>query len=145
MSWRIFSAVMALLVAAGSQKGLAQQVLAEDPLKSLPGTDSAEVAGSGMPSVEDADIVALGLVPGRPLVRPLRTETPPAIDGVLDDPVWRTAAVITEFTQPAPAEGAPATEAIRDDRERDLEDPQQDLLIRQHQTNERVREVQLQQ
>jgi len=111
MSWRIFSAVMALLVAAGSQKGLAQQVLAEDPLKSLPGTDSAEVAGSGMPSVEDADIVALGLVPGRPLVRPLRTETPPAIDGVLDDPVWRTAAVITEFTQQAPAEGAPATEA----------------------------------
>ena len=53
----------------------------------------------------------LGLVPGRPRVTPTRTDTPPEIDGVLDDEAWVTAARITEFTQQSPIEGAPATEA----------------------------------
>ena len=53
----------------------------------------------------------LGLVPGRPRVAPPRTETPPVIDGVLDDGVWESAAHLTEFTQQAPIDGAPATEA----------------------------------
>jgi hypothetical protein len=53
---------------------------------------------------------SFGLVPGRPRVTPTRTDTPPRIDGVLDDPVWRTAAHLTEFTQQQPLEGAPATE-----------------------------------
>ncbi len=52
----------------------------------------------------------LGLVPGRPRVAPIPTETPPVIDGVLDDEVWNAAARITEFTQQSPIEGAPATE-----------------------------------
>jgi hypothetical protein len=51
-----------------------------------------------------------GLVPGRPTVRPTKIETPPDIDGQLDDAVWQRAAKITEFTQEAPVEGAPATE-----------------------------------
>ena len=33
------------------------------------------------------------------------------IDGVLDDEVWATAAHLTEFTQQAPLDGTPATEA----------------------------------
>ena len=53
----------------------------------------------------------LGLVPGRPRVAPPRTDTPPKIDGILDDEVWRSAAHLTEFTQQAPIDGAPATEA----------------------------------
>ena len=53
----------------------------------------------------------LGLVAGRPRVAPPRTDTPPAIDGILDDEVWASAAHLTEFTQQAPIDGAPATEA----------------------------------
>ena len=55
-------------------------------------------------------MAGFGLVPGRPTVRPPRTDTPPDIDGRLDDLAWRSAAAITEFTQQAPLEGAPATE-----------------------------------
>ena len=40
----------------------------------------------------------------------VRVEQGPEIDGVLDDPVWQTAAVINEFVQQEPDEGAPATE-----------------------------------
>jgi hypothetical protein len=53
---------------------------------------------------------AFGLLPGRPRVTPTRTDQPPRIDGVLDDPVWRTAAHLTEFTQQQPLDGAPASE-----------------------------------
>ena len=52
----------------------------------------------------------LGILAGRPIVRPGRTEAPPVIDGRLDDDVWRTATVITELVQQAPLDGAPATE-----------------------------------
>ena len=50
------------------------------------------------------------MVPDRPTVRPTRTDTPPDIDGRLDDEVWKTAALITEFVQQSPLDGAPATE-----------------------------------
>ena len=78
----------------------------------------AGTAGSGSPQLPPAGSLAgtqppmagFGLVPGRPTVRPPRTDTPPDIDGRLDDLAWRTAAAITEFTQQAPLEGAPATE-----------------------------------
>ena len=36
--------------------------------------------------------------------------TPPAIDGRLDEPVWRTAQAATDFVQRAPMGGAPATQ-----------------------------------
>ena len=58
----------------------------------------------------DANVENTGLVPDRPTVRPTRTETPPDIDGRLDDEVWKTAALITEFVQQSPLDGAPATE-----------------------------------
>ena len=52
-----------------------------------------------------------GILSGRPVLRPTRTETPPDIDGRIADEVWRNAAAITEFVQQAPLDGAPATEA----------------------------------
>ena len=38
------------------------------------------------------------------------TATPPAVDGRLDDAVWESAPVITDFVQHEPFEGRPATE-----------------------------------
>ena len=66
-------------------------------------------AGGGLAATQPP-MAGFGLVQGRPTVRPPRTDTPPDIDGRLDDVAWRTAATITEFTQQAPLEGAPATE-----------------------------------
>src|SRR5215471_17883863 len=43
-------------------------------------------------------------------LRAHRTETPPVVDGHLDDPVWKTAEVAGDFHQFEPNEGAPATE-----------------------------------
>jgi hypothetical protein len=43
-------------------------------------------------------------------VEPTPASDAPLIDGTLDEPVWRTAAVIDGFTQQEPAEGEPATE-----------------------------------
>ena len=52
----------------------------------------------------------LGVLAGRPTVRPTRTSTPPRIDGQLDDEVWKTAAKLTDFVQYQPIDGAPASE-----------------------------------
>ncbi len=49
-------------------------------------------------------------VGGRRSVQAPRTTEPPAIDGRLDDAVWRDAVLITDFTQTNPIEGAPPTE-----------------------------------
>ena len=55
---------------------------------------------------------ASGALPPSELYRvePPRAAQAPAIDGRLDEAVWRTAAVIDAFIQQEPAEGAPATE-----------------------------------
>ncbi len=47
----------------------------------------------------------------RPMAIAARTSQPPAIDGRLDDPVWRGVTPITQFVQTSPVEGAPASEA----------------------------------
>ena len=62
------------------------------------------------PIVEDRTVDDARSVAERPTVRPTRTDTPPEIDGHLDDEVWRSAALITGFVQQAPLDGAPATE-----------------------------------
>ena len=53
--------------------------------------------------------------PGSLITRPTVTaplaSPAPTIDGVLDDPAWKTAGRITEFVQQQPVEGAPATES----------------------------------
>ncbi len=46
-----------------------------------------------------------------PRVEAVRTETPPTIDGLLDDGVWTSAGVIDQLTQIVPVEGATPTEA----------------------------------
>ena len=51
-----------------------------------------------------------GALAGRVTVRPVRTATPPTIDGRLDDAVWQDAMRITEFVQEQPLDGAPASE-----------------------------------
>ena len=67
------------------------------------GDRSAETAAAQ--GVGDAGVLA-----GRVTVRPVRTTTPPEIDGQLDDAAWQDAARITEFVQREPVDGAPATE-----------------------------------
>ena len=47
---------------------------------------------------------------GRPIVTAVRAAEAPAIDGRLDDVVWRNAPLIDTFVQEEPIEGAPATE-----------------------------------
>ena len=47
---------------------------------------------------------------GRPTLTAVRAAQAPAIDGRLDDAIWRTAALIDTFVQEEPMEGAPATE-----------------------------------
>ena len=64
----------------------------------------------GEPERQPGTPAGLGILAGRPAVRPTRTASPPDINGRLDDEVWRTAAVITEFVQQQPLDGAPATE-----------------------------------
>ena len=53
----------------------------------------------------------VGILTGRPTMRPPRTREQPRVDGRLDDAVWRDALHITDFVQQNPVEGAPATEA----------------------------------
>ena len=71
-------------------------------------------AGPDRPRVDDTTVAqagaGYGALTGRPQVRATRTDTPPAIDGRLDDDVWRTAAMLSEFVQQSPLDGAPATE-----------------------------------
>ena len=43
-------------------------------------------------------------------VEPVRVDEGPRLDGVLDEEVWAVAAVIDEFVQQEPADGAPASE-----------------------------------
>ena len=47
---------------------------------------------------------------GGPTVAARRTPDPPVVDGRLDDLVWRDAALVTEFVQTNPVEGAAPTE-----------------------------------
>ena len=52
----------------------------------------------------------VGILTGRPTIRPPRASERPRVDGRLDDAVWRDAIHLTEFVQQNPVEGAPATE-----------------------------------
>ena len=67
-----------------------------------PGSTSRTRGGGGF---------APGPLLGRPTAVVGRTNTPPQIDGRLDDTVWEMATHITDFIQIAPVEGAPGSEA----------------------------------
>ncbi len=64
---------------------------------------AADVAGA-------ADAAAPQIDPALPRVHIVRTEEAPTIDGVLNDAVWEQAAVLTDFRQTDPDEGAPVSE-----------------------------------
>jgi hypothetical protein len=51
-----------------------------------------------------------GAIGGRPTLTAVRAAEPPTIDGRLDDPIWRSAALIDRFVQEEPQEGQPSTE-----------------------------------
>ena len=72
------------------------------------------VHGPDRPRLDESTIAepggGYGALAGRPRVRVRRTDTPPEIDGRLDDEVWRTAAMLSDFVQQSPLDGAPATE-----------------------------------
>ena len=71
-------------------------------------------AGPSRPRVDDTVHEPAGsdygILADRPRIRPTRTDTPPVIDGRLDDPIWETATMISTFVQQSPLDGAPATE-----------------------------------
>ena len=60
------------------------------------------------PRVTSPDATKAGS--GRPIVTAVRAAQAPAIDGRLDDAIWRNAALIDTFVQEEPVEGAAATE-----------------------------------
>ena len=69
-------------------------------------------------SAQNAPIPALpagaaveGAARAHPSVVPTRVDTPPKLDGQLDDAIWSTATKITSFVQERPIEAAPASEA----------------------------------
>jgi hypothetical protein len=76
----------------------------EAPATSGPNAESSASPGAQRRTEE------FGLLPDRPRVTPTRIDKAPRIDGVLDDEAWQIAAHITDFTQQAPLDGAPATE-----------------------------------
>ena len=88
-----------------------------------PGLTISEPVGSGDAPGEVTGAISVGGDParagfavnageltGRPSVRPPRVDVVPTLDGRLDDLAWQQAAVISEFVQRQPLDGAPATE-----------------------------------
>ena len=66
--------------------------------------------GAGERAPTPGVAMSAGILTGRPSVTATFANEPPRIDGQLDDAIWQGAAVITEFVQRSPIEGAPATE-----------------------------------
>ena len=79
-----------------------------EPADPVEAPEAPESPGAGAATAGFA--AAAGILTGRPMLRPTRTEVRPDIDGLLDDLVWRDALRVTEFVQESPLEGAPATE-----------------------------------
>ena len=73
---------------------------------------NGEIALGGAPTSAGFGVAeGVGILTGRPTMRPPRTRERPRVDGRLDDAIWRDALHITDFVQQNPVEGAPATEA----------------------------------
>ena len=107
----IGAALVCLAVAADPGPAAAQQGFpAGGGTEDTTEPQNAGPISGGIEVGDNNDVSGLGLLPGRPTVRPPRTDSPPDIDGRLDDLVWQSAAKITEFTQASPLEGASATE-----------------------------------
>ena len=103
----------------GSEMTPPSQTRLRDDPRDPPRTATGDVVftrGSGprRPRVDqtrqDLEGTGFGILSDRPRIRPTRAESPPVIDGRLDDPIWQTAAMITNFVQQSPLDGVPATE-----------------------------------
>jgi hypothetical protein len=68
-------------------------------------------SASGAGNAPDDQEASTATPESRSHVTAVRVGQSPRLDGLLDDPQWRTAAKITNFVQQRPLEGAPATEA----------------------------------
>lgn len=96
-----------ILLVLGCAAGVRAQAPSDRPRNGeAVGGSASHVTGTG----ELSDTI-LGLVPGRPGVRPTRVATAPRIDGTLDDPAWQGATRLSTFVQQSPQDGAPATES----------------------------------
>ena len=94
------AAVLLLAPAATAQQGTsARSGLAIDLLATIDGPP---------PPVPPA-VVARDAA-GRVTLRAVRVDTPPQIDGRLDEPVYAAVAAMTDFVQTEPSDGAPASE-----------------------------------
>ena len=98
--------VLALLFLTLSAPGASAQSVGQLEPPASVGPNRPLVDTTEPPSGDPAD----GALAGRPRVRARRVDTPPVIDGRLDDAAWLEAALLTDFVQQAPLDGAPATE-----------------------------------
>src|SRR5919112_4024523 len=71
---------------------------------------SQDISNGGAPPPATTAPVMVRDADGHVTVRALRVDLPPRVDGVLDDPVYRTLPAITGFIQQDPDEGQLATE-----------------------------------
>ena len=100
---------------AGRREPATHVVRGKVPPAAPPTRDLVPTGVTGRIAVErvgalPAAASGVGILTGRPTVRPTRTSDRPNIDGRLDDVVWRSATTITEFVQSRPLDGVPATE-----------------------------------
>ena len=96
-----------LVSEAGAVRRGTQQTL-------LPVEPESAVALEVTPAPVNTEAIELMAALGRPAdrytVEPTRTTQPPQLDGVIDAAEWQNAAMIDDFIQQEPSEGAPATE-----------------------------------
>ena len=97
---------VALAVALLAASGAAAQSVEEADGSASFGPNRALVDDTQPPSLDSE----YGALADRPRVRVPRIDNPPEIDGRLNDEAWRAAALLTEFVQQSPLDGAPATE-----------------------------------
>jgi len=71
---------------------------------------AAASAWVGVPALSAQTAPQRGAAVSRPVAKAVRIETPPTIDGVLEDPAWKHAVGVDRFVQQIPVEGAAATE-----------------------------------
>ncbi len=67
-------------------------------------------AGAALVASFAAAATAAGQDADRPVAQAVRIETPPRMDGVLDEPFWERIPPVTGFRQRDPVDGAPASE-----------------------------------
>jgi hypothetical protein len=68
----------------------------------------AAVLGASAATAQDEVISEQRIEPKR--FRAVRVETPPVLDGILDDPVWQQAEVVSDFHQTRPGDHTPTSE-----------------------------------